>query len=280
MARVDSSPNLLPEAIRYLVSTKTPAGDWHSAYETGWAILALNEVLTANGEISSAYDFSSAVNGTELINGRAEGPSQLEAGAATLPIETLYPEDPSALTIRRSEGEGTLYYKAHLLVYRPAEDVLPYGKGLSLSRVYVDINDPDQVMFTQSGKVGDLIQVQLTLVLEHEAHYLMVEDLIPAGAEILDTRLNTTRQDLEEFQADAPFRNGWGWWYFNAPLIYDNRVTWSANFLPAGTYQLTYTISLTHPGEYQVIPAHAWQVYFPETQAISAGEKFIVETRD
>ncbi|RLD00262.1 MAG: hypothetical protein DRI65_16545, partial [Chloroflexota bacterium] len=123
-------------------------------------------------------------------------------------------------------------------------------------------------------------QVQLTLVLENDSYYLMVEDQIPAGAEILDTRLKTSRQDLEEYQAAAPFKNGWGWWYFNTPLVLDDRVTWAVNFLPAGTYQLTYTISLAHPGEYQVLPARAWQVYFPEVQAISAGEKFVIETGD
>ena len=108
----------------------------------------------------------------------------------------------------------------------------------------------------------------------------MVEDQIPAGAEILDTRLKTSRQDLEEYQVNEPFKNGWGWWYFNTPQVSDDRVTWAVNFLPAGTYQLTYTISLAHPGEYQVLPARAWQVYFPEVQAISAGEKFVIETGD
>ena len=280
LAKVEESPGLLPEAVRYLVSTQTAAGDWWSAYETGWSILALNEVLRNSGELASGYDFSSAVNGTELISGRAEGLSQMETVYASLPVENLYADDPNALIINRSEGSGTLYYKSHLQVYRPAEEIQPFGHGLSLSRVYASLADPGEVKFTRGGEVGELIQVQLTLVLESDSYYLMVEDKIPAGAEILDTRLKTSRQDLEEYQAAAPFKNGWGWWYFNAPLVFDDRVSWAANFLPAGTYQLTYTISLAHPGEYQVLPAQAWQVYFPEVQAISAGEKFIVEVGD
>ncbi len=278
LARVDEAPALVPEAVRYLVSAQTPAGDWWSAYETGWSILALNEVLKNTAEFTSGYAFSSSVNGTELISGEAEGSSQLEAGYASLPVEDLYPEEPNALVINRSEGNGNLYYKAHLQVYRSAEDVQPYGRGLSLSRVYADLTGPENVRFTQEGKTGQLIQVQLTLVLEHDSYYLMVEDHIPAGAEILDTRLKTSRQDLEQYQAAAPFKDGWGWWYFNIPRVFDDRITWAANFLPAGTYQLTYLISLAHPGEYQVLPARACQVYFPEIQAISAGEKFVIES--
>ena len=277
LARVDESPGLLPEAVRYLVSTQTQEGDWWSAYETGWSVLALSEVLRKNGELVSGYDFSGMVNGRELISGHAEGSNQLEAAYASVLVEELYPEDPNALVINRSEGNGVLYYRSHLQVYRPAEEVKPYGHGLSISRVYVDLTDPEEVNFTQKGEIGQLIQVQLTMVLEHDSYYLMVEDQIPAGAEILDTRLKTSRQDLEEYRAAAPFKNGWGWWYFNTPLVFNDRVTWSANFLPAGTYQLTYSISLTHPGEFQVLPARAWQVYFPEVQAISAGEKFVIE---
>lgn len=280
LAREDNAAGTLPEAIRYLISTTRPRGDWGSAYETGWAILALNEALKATGDLSSAYDFSSDVNGSEVITGKVEGGTLLEAVTASIPVGTLYAEDPNALVVRRGEGDGTLYYKAHLNVVRPAEDVPPFGKGMSVSRVYATVSDDSEFIFTQEGKVGELIQVRLTLVLEHDAHYLMVEDRIPSGVEILDTRLKTSQQEEVNYQVSSPFREGWGWWYFNSPTVFDDRISWSASYLPAGTYQFTYTISLTHPGEYQVLPARGWLVYFPETQAISAGEKFVVHPAD
>jgi uncharacterized protein YfaS (alpha-2-macroglobulin family) len=280
LARAGADSGTLPEAVRYLVSTSDPGGDWGSAYETGWAVLALNEVMKTERDLSTSFTYSSAVNGTEIINGQAEGPAQLEAVTASIPVGRLYAEDPNALVINRGDGNGTLYYKAHLLVSRPAEDVPPFGKGMSISRVYAHFNNEGTAIFSQDGTAGDLMQVQITLVLENDAHYLMVEDRIPAGVEILDTRLKTTQQDTVEYQVSAPFRNGWGWWYFNPPTVFDDRVTWSVNYLPAGTYQLTYSISLTHPGEYQVLPARGWEVYFPETQAVSAGDKFIIHAED
>jgi uncharacterized protein YfaS (alpha-2-macroglobulin family) len=59
--------------------------------------------------------------------------------------------------------------------------------------------------------------------------------------------------------------------------VYDERIAWSADFLPAGTYELTYTLSLTQPGEYQVLPSRAWQFYFPDVQGISAGTVFNIQ---
>jgi len=280
LARAEADSGTLPEAVRYLVSASDPGGDWGSAYETSWAVLALNEVMKTNDDLSTNFIYSSAVNGTEIINGQAEGPAQLETVTASIPVGTLYAEDPNALIINRGEGDGTLYYKAHLLVSRPAEDVPPFGKGMSISRVYADFSNEGTPIFTQDAAAGTLLQVQLTLVLENDAHYLMVEDRIPAGAEILDTRLKTTQQDTVEYLVSAPFRDGWGWWYFNRPTVLDDRVSWSVNYLPAGTYQLTYSISLAHPGEYQVLPARSWEVFFPETQAVSAGEKVIIHTDD
>ncbi len=276
LARVEGSPVVLPEAARYLVSMKNWEGDWWSPYETSWTILALNEVIKATGDLSSEYDYFAAVNGRELISGSAEGAAQLEAASASLPISDLFADDPNALEIGRTEGSGSLYYTAHLLAYRPAQEAQPFGRGLSISRAYKK-QDGESPQFVQSGEVGELIQVQLTLVVESDTHYVMIEDFIPAGAQILDTRLKTTRQDLEEYQVSAPFQDGWGWWYFSAPRIYDGRITWTAKTLPAGTYQLTYVLSLTHPGEFRVMPSHARGIYFPETMAVSAGDEFRIE---
>jgi uncharacterized protein YfaS (alpha-2-macroglobulin family) len=65
-----------------------------------------------------------------------------------------------------------------------------------------------------------------------------------------------------------------GWWYFQGPRIYDDHVAWAADFLPAGTYELTYTLVLLQPGEYRVVPARAWEFYFPDVQGNSAGAVF------
>ena len=132
---------------------------------------------------------------------------------------------------------------------------------------------------------GDLVEVRLTLTLDEAAYNLMLEDFIPAGAEILDESLKTTQHVVPGgeqpepqplFDTTEPFADGWGWWLFNSPQVHDDRITWAVGYLPAGTYELTYTISLNQAGEYQVLPAHAWQSYFPEVQGNSAGEIFTI----
>jgi uncharacterized protein YfaS (alpha-2-macroglobulin family) len=105
----------------------------------------------------------------------------------------------------------------------------------------------------------------------------MVEDFIPAGVEIFDRNLKTSQQGIESTEVEAqfddsdPFAEGWGWWLFNEPQIRDDRILFSADYLPAGTYMLTYTLIPLQAGEYRVLPAHAWESFFPEVQGTSAG---------
>ena len=58
--------------------------------------------------------------------------------------------------------------------------------------------------------------------------------------------------------------------------IGDEKIQWSADYLPAGTYVLSYTLIPLQAGEYRVLPAHAWQSFFPEVQGTSAGETFVI----
>ena len=274
LSRTDQGADLIADAVRYLVNVRRPRGDWWSYYETAWSVLALNEVLQQSGDLEGEFNFTAGINGTEVIRGEAAGDTTLEAAAADIPIADLYADNPNALLIERTEGAGSLYYTAYLTVSRPAEETAAYGREMSLSRSFAVLDEEQSLVFVNQGEVGQLIQVQLTLTLEHDSAYLAVEDTFPAGAEILDTRLKTTAQQTPDFQPTAPFSEGWGWWYFNAPQVFDDHIRWSAERLPAGTYQLSYTISLTHPGEFQVLPARAWQVFFPDIQAVSAGEAF------
>jgi uncharacterized protein YfaS (alpha-2-macroglobulin family) len=105
----------------------------------------------------------------------------------------------------------------------------------------------------------------------------MVKDYIPAGTEILNQNLKTSQQAIDsidvqvQFDDEDPFADGWGWWLFNEPQIRDDSILFSADFLPAGTYVLTYTLTPLQAGEFSVLPAHAWQALFPEVQGTSAG---------
>jgi uncharacterized protein YfaS (alpha-2-macroglobulin family) len=156
---------------------------------------------------------------------------------------------------------------------------------MTVSREYVDAScQKDCPAITSINlQAGAQVQARVTLTLPHDVYYLALEDYIPAGAEILNTSLKTTAQaggsgeSVQLYDPGNPYAEGWGWWLFHPAQIYDDHITFTSDYLPAGTYTLTYTLVPLQAGQYQVLPTRAWETYFPEVQATSAGAVFEVK---
>lgn len=288
LARLDPAAEVLSGALRYLILTRQPEGAWASSYESAWTLLALVEAMRGAGDLQASFTYAAGLNGSPLIKGQADGPaSALAPVSAQLDLADLLADQPNALLIERGEGGGRLYYSAYLRVERPAEEAQPVQRGLTITRAYYPTGQNCRQEACHPLEFIDLatpapVSVRLTLTLPEDMPYLMVEDYFPAGAEVLNPRLTTTQlgdplavgEDEAQplFAPDDPFAAGWGWWYFADPQISASRIRWVASFVPAGTYQLTYRLTPFLPGQFRLLPAHAWQYYFPEVEATSAGQ--------
>ena len=73
-----------------------------------------------------------------------------------------------------------------------------------------------------------------------------------------------------------PWGGGYGWWWFSHTELRDEKAVLFATYLPRGTYEYTYLIRASLPGEYGVIPTTAYQMYFPETFGRSDGGVFTI----
>lgn len=279
----DPASPLAADAARYLAAQQGPKGWPASDYENAWMVLALDRFMAATGEFQADFGYSAALNGVNIAEGQASGPQNLTTVTTITPLSQMALNGANQLTISRQAGVGRLYYRAMLSVLRPVETAPALNQGIAVSREYLQCNgekcqpvDSYQMREDESGR----LTARVTVTLPNDAYYFLLEDFIPAGANILDPSLKTSQQGEEsqsveiQFDENDPFRAGWGWWYFNRPQIYRERILWSADYLPAGTYILTYTIIPSLPGEYRVLPAHAWLAYFPEVQGTTAGAVF------
>ena len=289
LARLTPSSPVLLDAVRYLVLNRQPSGAWASSYESAWALMALTETMRATGDAQASYTFSASLNGSPVVNGRVENLTQAaNPVSAQVPLAQLNPTYPNALSIQRSEGGGRLYYRAFLRVDRPAEEAQAIDHGMALTRQYYRAGQDCRSRACQPLDTLDLadqqpVQVRLTLTLSKDMNFVVVEDYFPAGAEVLNPRLKTSQQNVvpspqeetsqtqPQYDPANPFDQGWGWWLFNDPQVYDDHIRWVVNYLPAGTYELTYRLTPALAGEFRVIPAHAWEYYFPDVEGSSQG---------
>ena len=111
-------------------------------------------------------------------------------------------------------------------------------------------------------------------------HYVVVEDPLPAGAEALDTSLQTTSKTVEGPQDGGTERRlrslGLGGGRPPTSSCATRRRCCSQTELEPGSYEFSYQIRASLPGEYLTLPPTAYQMYFPEVWGRGAGSTFTV----
>jgi uncharacterized protein YfaS (alpha-2-macroglobulin family) len=288
LSRLDPKNPILPNAVRWLMSIRQHAGHWETTQETAWSIIGLTDWLVTTGELAGNYQWRVLLNGKELGNGVVNADNIGETHKLRSEVGALLKDTVNRLAFERtpadqavSGSKGRLYYAAYLNYYKPAEEVKALNRGIIVSRQY-SLADDETGKPISAAKVGDVIQVKLTLVAPNDLHYVVVEDPLPAGAEGVDTSLATTSvvgeaPELKRTDRRNPWGHGYGWWWFSQSELRDEKVVLFAQYLPRGTYEYTYLMRADVPGEFLVMPSTAYQMYFPDVFGRSDGARFIVK---
>jgi len=285
LARLDPENALIPNVVRWLMIARRE-GIWETTQETAWALIAFTDWMAVTGELRGAYEYGVLLNDEPLAEGAVTPDTVDESIQLQVDVAELLADAGNRLTVGRGPGEGRLYYTAHLNVYLPVEEIEPLNRGIVVSRQYCQndqIQDREACQPVTKAQVGDVIQVRLTVIAPHDLYYVVVEDPLPAGAEPIDTGLATTselaqepglyRETEEKTWYDFYYR--WWRWYSRSEMR-DDKVVLFADYLPAGTYEYTYTFRATLPGAYQVIPTTAHEFYFPEVFGRADGRLFTI----
>jgi uncharacterized protein YfaS (alpha-2-macroglobulin family) len=284
-ARLDPNNELAPNAVRWLMIARQ-VGHWETTQETAWALIGLTDWMKATGELKPDYDYALFLNDQSIGEGhltpdQVQQPIQLQVA-----IKDLIADEANRLTFSRGAGDGVMYYTAQLRVFQPVEDLKPVDRGILVSRRYTLAScteaDRNKCPEVNEVKLGDVIRVDLTIVAPHDLYYLVVEDPLPAGAEAIDRGLATTsmldqdpaliRQPISGEGGREVYSPWWWWWnWYSRSELRDEKVVLFADYLGKGTYEYSYTMRATLPGDYKVIPTVASEFYFPEVFGRSDG---------
>ncbi len=276
LSRLDPANPLTANAVRWLMSHRRGEA-WLGSQETAWSVLALTRWMQASGELEADYTYAVALNGQEIGQGVANNQTLRQSQTFKAAFGSLLRDRVNRLVIARGPGKGNLYYTAHVQLFLPVEKVEARNQGIILARQYYRPNDLNTPV--TEARQGELLFVRLTLIAPHDLHYVVVDDPLPAGLQALDQTLLTSPQSVEVPQAysyeDALWR-GWGWWHFSHVEYRDERLVLSASYLPAGTYVYTYLVRAGTAGVFHVLPATAYEFYFPEVYGRTEGMLFTV----
>jgi uncharacterized protein YfaS (alpha-2-macroglobulin family) len=281
LARIQPDHPTLPHAVRWLMKVRGGGGYWQTTQETAWSIMGLTEWMVASGELEGNYTWRVTLNEKALGAGTVNTENIDETTRLRVEVGELLTDAVNRLAIERdvipdaaepveTGSPGRLYYAAYLTYYKPVEEVQALDRGIRVSREYRRLND-DSGQPISEAKLGDVIEVRLTLEAPNDLHYVLVEDPLPAGAEAINTSLATTSLvDQQEAAAYDDRR------FFSHTELRDEKAVLFATYLRRGTYRYTYLIRASLPGHYHVIPTHAEEMYFPEVFGRGDGSVFTI----
>ena len=278
--RLDPEQPIVPSAIRWLMEMREN-GYWSSTQETAWSLIALTDWLTLTGEAEGGYEWAVSINDEELGSGNVTPENVTEKVTLRASIGELLRDEVNALRFSRSSSQGRMYYTTYLQYALDASQVEARDRGVVVERHFaLAEGDPDTDV--TSAQVGDVISVTVTIVAPTDLFYLLVEVPIPAGTEPIDPNLATTSDQFVdpmmtmESEGESLGPDWWRYWVPSATDMRDDKVAVFATNLAAGTYQYTFNVRASVPGEYNVLPAFAEQMYFTEVWGRSSGGIFTI----
>ncbi len=275
IARLDPDNEILPNAVRWLMSMRRE-GHWGSTQENAWSILALTEYLLASENAAPSYDYTVWVNGVEQVSGRARTEDDTATVSASIPMSDLHVLGDNQIILERGTGPGNLYYSIFLKYSLPASEMRALDRGIIVQREYLDGDDPSAAIDGASAQ--DTVTVRLTIIAPHDLHYVVLEDPLPAGCEAIDPRLATTAESTQASRLQTQDYPYFAYDWARHTEFRDEKAVMFAEYLPKGTYEYIYTIRCTTPGEYQVLPATAYEMYQPDVFGRCEGQSFTIAT--
>jgi uncharacterized protein YfaS (alpha-2-macroglobulin family) len=151
--------------------------------------------------------------------------------------------------------------------YYPKGETQAKDEGYSVIKVIETLDGAKVDAYTP----GSILKVTLTVSSNQYRHFVVVDDPVPAGFEIINTSFKTTAANLNNEEGEQEGEQEGGEedydWYdraFNHVEKYDDRVLLFSDSFSPGVHSYTYLIQVTRTGSYQMPATRAEGMYEPE----------------
>ncbi|MGC9317314.1 MAG: alpha-2-macroglobulin family protein [Armatimonadota bacterium] len=260
---------------------------WYSTRDTAFVLYALADYLRVSSELSPDFSATVTVGGRKVFSGRFTPedvfrpervvevpPELLRPGNVEVAVERDGGGLAAGSDAESSPGAGRLHYTLELTQHVKADLASPVtgGSALVLERTYRQVKTQaarglallDRTVPGERARYrsGDVVEVTLTVRAGREHEFLMIEDPIPAGCEVIE------RGRLRQWEWD-------NWW--SDQIVRDEMVAFAVRSLPIGARTLSYRVRAEIPGRYRAMPTVAYNMYDPTVRAYGVADEFVIE---
>jgi uncharacterized protein YfaS (alpha-2-macroglobulin family) len=236
-------------------------GLWGTTQGNAWALFALTQyaklVEGAVDEARAGITFGDITNGISLTKERPVAQFTYE----------LQPGDAPHLRLQNPGGKR-LFTAVTLETRSALKDPPRQDRGLGISRRYEVLQADGRLVPFKKARVGDTVVVTLTLDAPQAAHFLAVDDALPAVFEAVNPEFKTQRTRADALAAD---------WMSDFHEIRTDRMQFFRDHLPAGRYTITYSARVRAAGTAAAPGAKVEEMYHPERFGFSGTEHVTTE---
>ncbi len=267
---------ILDKVVRWILNSRQKDGAWGSTNNTVSVIDAFIDFLQWKRETESNFALKL------LINEKLEGDFDfnpktiLNQFQKEVPLKDLKFNEINTISFlktNRNKLPNNLYYDLSLKYYLPIEKLPPRDEGFTVTREIYALDDIKNKNPLKKAKVGEVLRVHLQITVPATRNYMMVEDFIPAGMEIVNLDLATEQKSLRLQEKELKGRE------FNPDFkeLHDDRAFLFKEHLEPGVYEFDYYVRALIKGKFSHLPTLVSEMYFPENFGRTAGSYFEIK---
>lgn len=186
--------------LRWILASRDVQGAWGSTHNTFTVIDAMIDYLAWKHETESEFELTATLDGVTVFGHTFSAKNIFTSFTHFIPIDSLTKNKMLSLVFDRKDTNGkenTLYYDMSLKYFVPVQSLPPRDEGITITRSLFALNDTENKKPIIETKVGDIVRGKITLITPNEYTHVAIEDMIPAGFEIVNFNLQTEDSSLQ-----------------------------------------------------------------------------------
>jgi hypothetical protein len=305
-AHEDEHP-AMANVLRWLLASRDSRGAWGGTHNTFNVVDAMVDYLKWQHETESHFTLRGVLDGVEVFGHEFNSSNIFETFTHNIALGDLPQDELLPLVFDKenhNELQNNMYYDMSMKYFLPVESIPPRDEGITITRALYELDDGREESPIYSAVVGDVVKGKIELTIPDQYSHVSVEDIIPAGFEIVNFNLSTEDQSLKQpgpegkgsllpskddnwfarinnsienifgvsqtaqlyrsYGNGGSYRNKTRTLYPSHIESHDDRVFLYVESLSPGVYEYEYYLRALVPGEFQHLPARAEELFFPE----------------
>ncbi|MCI0495470.1 hypothetical protein L0Z72_10730 [candidate division KSB1 bacterium] len=258
-----------PKIIKWLLLKRNMQGIWRNTQENIYVLHALNTYFNIYEKEKPDFQLEIKLANTKIMEVLYRDYS-LEQKVTQTNLNSFRPGKELLLEFDK-QGSGRYYYETRMTYY-PHDPLPARDQGISIVKKWEVVEGKQ--MADGSIATGSVIKVTLTVASHMERNYVVIDDPLPAGFEVINTRLKTVSEAYNIYKPLQLDDEYWGG--FNFYELRDNKVLVFADNLSAGVHSFVYLCQALSSGDFSMPPTKAEEMYTPEVFGRTITEEIII----